>query len=162
MNTNKTNAPWPAHRVQFITLCTHEKQTTLGRIYKDKNGFVWQPTVWGMAAEEGLRKLKLSSQLVLIQDYVIMPNHVHLLVLYRRCNDRVVKWFISHCKHTMAQHMLKAQHTNEPIWETSYSSHYVQREHTQLALSQNIREHKTRWHYDSLNTFLPRPYSPKV
>ena len=61
MNTNKTNSPWPAHRVQFITLCTHEKQTTLGRIYKDKNGFVWQPTVWGMAAEEGLRKLKLSS-----------------------------------------------------------------------------------------------------
>ena len=36
MNTNKTNSPWPAHRVQFITLCTHEKQTTLGRIYKDK------------------------------------------------------------------------------------------------------------------------------
>ena len=51
MNTNKTNSPWPAHRVQFITLCTHEKQTTLGRIYKDKNGFVWQPTVWAAEAE---------------------------------------------------------------------------------------------------------------
>ena len=36
MNTNKTNSPWPAHRVQFITLCTHEKQTTLGRIYKGR------------------------------------------------------------------------------------------------------------------------------
>lgn len=148
-------SPWPAHRVQFITICTHEKQHILGKIYKRKDEHIWQPSPWGLAASDGLKKLKLSSQLVMIQEYVVMPNHVHMLVLYKRCNDRLVKWFISHCKHIMAQHMLKVHYTSEPLWEKSFSGHYVQREYTQYALSQDMREHQSRWHYDSLNTPPP-------
>lgn len=161
--TKKSFSSWPGHRVHFLTICTHERQPTLGHIEKTGSTWTWNPTPWGTAATEALQQLKENSTSVMIYEYAVMPNHVHLLVLYKRCNERLVSWFISHCKHVMTQRMQKASPcpADDPIWERSYSGYYIRCERTQRALCQNLQEHQNFWYYDSLFVQEPKKHDPK-
>ena|SRR5947209_17204703 len=60
----------------FITICTHETRCTLGRVENDR--IVLSP-LGEIVQNEWLRSNVLRPGLV-IDDYVIMPNHMHALV----------------------------------------------------------------------------------
>ncbi len=155
---NKPCSPWPGQRVQFLTICTYDRQLTLGHIDKIGETFIWHPSPWGVAAEKVMKQIQESSKQILVLEYAVMPNHIHLLIIYKRCYEDLIKQFIIQCKHTLTQSMIKAMPANDPIWEKSFAGQLVRREQTQHVLCQNLREHKKYWHYDSLYVHIPKRF----
>lgn len=135
---------------QFITICTHEYRNFLGLIRLQRHHKIWCPSPWGQAVEKTLRSMQQDEAAVVLEDYVVMPNHLHLLVLFHTCDRRLSHNFIATCKQGLARAMRAASPTEEPLWEKSFFQHTIQSTQSHYALSQSIRSHHDHWMYDSL------------
>lgn len=67
----------------FVTVCTHGRRETLSDIVGD--GFP-VPKPIGSVAEELIRQIPNKYPSVTVDQYVIMPDHIHLLLRVDRCN----------------------------------------------------------------------------
>ena len=57
----------------FVTICTHNRRCIFG-----------QPdnlNIFGKIAEEQIKKISTHYRSVLIDHYVVMPNHIHMIVV---------------------------------------------------------------------------------
>lgn len=141
----------PSMRTSFFSLFTTNRLPTLGSIrYVDQENVIWEPTEWGKKTEEALEYLQRTLKVVLIQEFIVMPNHIHMLILYNRGTPKVINWFSAHCKQTLTQHMIKSKYTNQPIWEKSFDSIEISQEYTAITARESIRQHHSRWKYDAL------------
>lgn len=68
----------------FVTLCSYEKKHLFGEI----NEGVFYPTKLGVILEEEVKLLTNYYNGVEIWNYVIMPNHVHLIILIDELENR--------------------------------------------------------------------------
>src|SRR5690349_8046967 len=64
----------------FVTMCTYQKRSLFGRIV---NGKVVLSRVGEIARDERLRTAAIRENVVL-DEYVIMPNHIHAILLVKR------------------------------------------------------------------------------
>lgn len=143
--------PWYApYFSQFITLCTHEYRPTLGLIRLQHHHRLWRPSAWGQAAATVLEKLQTTETAHIVEEYVVMPNHIHLLVSFQTCDRRYAHHFITHCKQSLAQAMRAAEPSSGPFWEKSFFVQTIQTSHTHYAFSEALRTHHDQWQYDSL------------
>ena len=69
----------PTLHTQLLTLYTHKRLPTLGSIRYSNKKYIWKPTDWGKTAESVLKNSQRVSKIVMIQEFVVMPNHIHLL-----------------------------------------------------------------------------------
>lgn len=144
--TNHTLMP----HTQLITLCTYQKQLTLGTIHNKHGMNVWIPSQWGKVVEEAIPQLQSFSNVIFIDNYSIMPNHVHMLVIFRNYQPRLTNWFVSYSKQTLAQRMMRVHPSQEPIWELAYTAQSIRQSFTQSAVSSHLKEHQAHWQYDDL------------
>lgn len=71
----------------FVTVCTHNRMCLFGEIASDE---MWLNKVGRIAKDEWLRTLTIRSEIQL-DEFVVMPNHLHGIVLIRpQQNDSVV------------------------------------------------------------------------
>ena len=61
----------------FITICVKDGHEMFGKI---DNGQI-KPTEYGIIAERNLINIPLHIKNVLADKYVVMPNHVHLIII---------------------------------------------------------------------------------
>ena len=68
----------------FVTICTHEKKKLLSSIEYVGEGLCALPqiklTEIGKIVEESIRFTGENTEGVVIEKYIIMPNHIHLLI----------------------------------------------------------------------------------
>ncbi len=69
----------------FITLCTYNRDLLLGVIEQDS---VQLSPVGGMVQEEWLRTPAIHTY-VTLDEYVIMPNHIHMIIILDHNRDNV-------------------------------------------------------------------------
>ncbi len=77
------NYDYAANGIYFITICTHGKEKTLCSILRrgDPCGLPrTELSELGTFAEETIREIEVA-EAVTVDKYVIMPNHVHLLII---------------------------------------------------------------------------------
>ena len=140
----------PSLRTQLLTLYTNGRLPTLGTIRSINQEYVWKPNEWGQAAETVLKTMQQTSKIIMIQEFVVMPNHIHFLLSYRQHKPYILNWFARRCKRMMTPPMLHAKHTSLPIWEGSFHSTEIRHEYTLHAVCENLREHHRLWQYDML------------
>lgn len=73
----------PVLHNQLLTLYTNHRLPTLGSIQSMNKKYIWKPTDLGKAAEAVLKSSQRVSKIIMIQEFVVMPNHIHLLISYR-------------------------------------------------------------------------------
>lgn len=150
MKNTKLGYGRPALHTQLLTLYTHGRLPTLGTIRSISQEYVWKPNAWGRAAEAVLKNMQYLSRIVLVQEYVVMPNHIHILVSYRHHTPHILNWFALRCKQMMTQSMLHDKQVSLPIWERSFHSIEIRHDGTLRAVCENLREHHSHWQYDAL------------
>ena len=90
MNDNKQtrkplrlkNYDYSSGGTYFLTICTHNKQKSLCEIIPRKDDFSLphtKLTVFGQLAKETITEITVRDY-VTVDNYVIMPNHIHLLI----------------------------------------------------------------------------------
>ncbi|MBO4614604.1 MAG: transposase [Bacteroidales bacterium] len=75
----------------FVTICTNERQHYFGEII---NGEM-QLSMIGKYIDECIQKISEHNQYAQIPEYVIMPDHIHLIVIISGNDCRNVPWRVS-------------------------------------------------------------------
>ena len=66
----------------FITICTHAREQYFGEIRYDENGeAIMNMSEIGKHAEECISKMELFHNDITVPLWVVMPNHIHFLVI---------------------------------------------------------------------------------
>lgn len=137
----------------FITICTAAKHDVLCRIRETESSD--QPcvelTALGKIAQNILENQSAGG--IVLEKYVIMPNHIHLLLLIPDAQaDQSVSDFVGRFKSMVATHWLKVCKANGmqmgPLWQRSFHDHVIrnQADHSRIWLY--IEGNPSRWTED--------------
>lgn len=164
----------------FVTLCMAVRQTLWGEI----DGGVIQLSQFGqIAAEELVRTSALRAE-VSPDEWVIMPNHLHMVVVIRldskrtaadaphveatadaplRRPPRSLGSFVAGFKSavTVRINMLRGT-PGAPVWQRNYYEHIMRNDAELAAIRRYIRENPARWDLDRDNLNNSRRLPPPM
>ena len=84
-NTRLPGYDYNSPGAYFLTICTQDRKCILSRIVGTGvlDGPYVELTPYGIVAEKYLRQLNDFYEDLRVEDYVIMPNHIHLLLVIK-------------------------------------------------------------------------------
>ena len=104
--------------VYFVTVCTHDRKCLFGKA-GDCNRY-------GKMAEDGILRIPDHFPQVQILKYVVMPNHVHILLRISG-GDRKLDRIIGNWKAYVTREIHRFQ-PEMKIWQTSFHDHIIRNE----------------------------------
>ena len=146
---------YAAPGVYFITICTHQHKCTLGEVCR--GGALLRP--FGRICAAEIRALQQRFN-VRVEKYVIMPNHLHLLLSVgevktepARAEQSPAPTTISDmiCAFKSVTAKLINQEEQTPgrnCWQRSFYDHVVRNEQEYLKIWEYIEENPLKWELD--------------
>lgn len=151
----------------FITICTQNRRCILSRIVG--NGDFDRPkielTKYGEIAEKYIQQLDSFYSNISIEDYVIMPNHIHILIFLKETEDLNVP-LEGQSGTPIPTNLLRANSTfsqfistfkrfcnkeyGENIWQGRSYDHIIRSQEDYDQHLRYIYENPTYWHFDKL------------
>ncbi len=137
----------------FITICTENRSCLLSAIETDGNNCTsCTLTVYGKIADKYIQQLNVFYEHISVEYYVIMPNHIHLLLVIHdssktsnsNLQNSVVSQFIS----TLKRFCNKEYGRN--IWQAHFYDHVIRDKQDYDIRIKYIYENPIRWYYDEL------------
>ena len=125
----------------FITICIRNRQCLLGFIEND----ILHPTEMGNVVIEEIHALENSRPGMTISQFVVMPNHVHLLI----ARERTARGKIPALERFIG--MLKAnvsKRCGESVWQRGYYDHIVRTENDLEKIREYIQNNPRKWELD--------------
>ncbi len=149
----------------FVTICTYQRHNTFGTVI-DGNMVLSQ---WGEIVNDEWRRTETVRANVELDAYVIMPNHLHGVVLivedatanksaseYHNANLQntasSLGQIIGHFKSIATKRIRTVAATREvPVWQRGYYEHIIRNEESLNEIRAYIISNPGRWSEDSLN-----------
>jgi REP element-mobilizing transposase RayT len=131
----------------FITICTKDRQCRLGRV--DDCTVKLSPI--GSIARSCWMALPDWFPNVDLDDFVIMPNHLHGIIQINEVAhalSNIIGSFKSATTRISRQNQLSP---NQQIWQRGYFDHIIRTEKSLFCLRQYILDNPIQWHLDELN-----------
>ena len=142
---------YSSHGIYFITICTHQHKQTLCQIVGD--GFPVPKPAWS-TAEYYIQQLPVKYPNVEVQKYVIMPNHVHLLIFLKKADtnhadsptiSNVIAWY----KYQVTKKINESFGTTaNRFFQRSFHDHIVRNEKDYQRIWEYIENNPMRWKED--------------
>ncbi|MBR1373712.1 transposase [bacterium] len=144
--------------VYFITICTQNRKELLGNIHNA----IMNKSECGKYVEYCINKIAEKYPFINVDTYVVMPNHVHLLLsinekfydkntLAQRTLPKVIQQFKSNSKklyNIFGQHF--GQRDTLPLqWQRNYYEHIVRNEKEYLEIYNYIENNPLAWELDT-------------
>ena len=141
----------------FLTICTAGRQCILSRIRTVGEGLAppaAELTEIGKIVEEQILDLPRRYPSFSIDKYVIMPNHVHLLI---SLTDREISGGASpsptavdvvRVMKSMSARLCREQYGIYPLWQRSFHDHVIRCEKDYLEIWQYIDDNPAKWAED--------------
>lgn len=147
------NADYNENGTYFITLCTQNKRCVLSVIEDSPEGPAVKLLPYGEIAEKYINQLNDFYSDISIDRYVIMPNHIHILLsvekdrgLVSSVQNSSISKFIS----TFKRFCNKVYGRN--IWQYRSYDHIIRSEKDYEEHANYIYYNPFRWCYDELYT----------
>ena len=137
----------------FVTICTHERRCILSDIVVG-DGVLDVPHVqlseYGKAVEQTLEEINHTYNHISIRKYVIMPNHIHLLVHVEENGtsrtpsptNRPLPLLVSTIKR------FSNKKCGIKLWQRSYHEHIIRNEQDYLEIWNYIDGNPAKWAED--------------
>ena len=131
----------------FVTICTKDRKCILSRIVGG-DAYIAphaELTAIGMTVERYLRSIPG------IAEYVIMPNHVHMILRISATDPREgPMWASAPTKANVPQlirswKILVTKNLGYGIWQRSYYDHVIRNERDYVAKAQYILDNPAKW-----------------
>ncbi len=131
----------------FVTICTHQKRCIFGEPNRLNE--------WGKLAESELLDIPNHYDGVTIDTYVIMPNHVHAIVVLERNGAERSRPFptlstIIGLYKSGVSRQIRALSPGTSIWQRSFYDHIIRNEKEYLDDWNYIQENPAKWQEDDL------------
>ncbi len=159
-NNRLKNYDYSENGAYFITVCIKDRKNLLGNIVGDDA--LDSPKIIlskiGVIAEQELLKIEAYYNNVKIDKYVIMPNHIHLIIkITERINPFPTKKYdisnvIGKYKAAVTRNVGNAfMHSEkEQLWQASFHDHIIRNEQDYLEIWNYIDTNPLKWKEDKL------------
>ncbi len=140
----------------FITLCAKDKRCIFGTVVR--RGVLDAPLVElsdaGKGTQAALAYLNAHSARICVDKYVIMPNHLHMILALRedgaasgasgmpRPTNALIPQFISSLKR------FTNRQSGQTLWQAGYYDHIIRNEADYLRIWKYIDENPAKWTQD--------------
>lgn len=118
----------------FITICTKDRRHYFGEIAEGKIQF----SNIGKIANQNIDKLETINKAIKIDKYVIMPNHIHLILIINKETNLLIPNIIKKYKEWVTKDI------KQSIWQKSYYDHIIRNEKDYLRIWQYIDENRNK------------------
>ena len=157
--TGVKNFDYNTEGAYFITLCTEDRRQILSRIVGvdvlgDPKNVELLP--YGIVADKYINQINDYYENITVEQYVIMPNHIHLLLFVRdngspRTSTPTKQTsIVSHFVSTFKRFCNKEYGSN--IWQRGFHDHVVRGREDYEEIVRYIHENPIRRYYDELYT----------
>ena len=123
----------------FITICTSNKNCLFGTTKKLNE--------WGKIAEQDLLEIPQHFSAVQMDAYIVMPNHVHMILKVEQENTVSVNHMIGLYKSGVSRKIRK----NTPdavIWQRSYYDHVIRNQAEYEKIWEYVTYNRQKWEAD--------------
>ena len=125
--------------VYFITICIKNRLELLGRIIKEN---YIELTPEGKIVKHNINKIEEIYDNAIIDEYIIMPNHIHMLLEIKYRKDVSISKIIKHYKTNVSKEVTYS------IWQKSFYEHIVRNEKEYLKIKEYVRNNIINWKND--------------
>ena len=144
----------------FVTLCTYNKKHILGTIVNGEMNY----NHLGKIAEKEIKNIQSHYNNVLVDKYVIMPNHIHMLVSITEyipagginpsptitCD---IPNIVGRFKAAVTRNVGDAfMHPAKSIWQRSFHDHIIRNKNDYEKIWEYIDTNVVRWELDCFYT----------
>ena len=144
----------------FVTICTENRKPMLSRISVGRGlaPAELHLTELGCVAEEQLRELETRYDSVVVDKYVIMPNHIHILLLFRgetagpRPRPTLMDVICAYKSLTTRFCKRLESSAGKKVFQTSFYEHVIRSEAEHLEIWRYIDDNPAKWTEDEFYT----------
>ena len=123
----------------FITICTHEKKCIFGTT-EDLNE-------WGKIAERDLKEIPLHFPNIRMDAYIIMPNHIHAIVIMEQDDSTSLNQMVGLYKSGVSRKIHKMK-PEAIIWQRSYYDHVIRNQVEYEKIWEYVTYNRQKWETD--------------
>ena len=124
-----------------MTVSTHHKQCVFGA--------AGEPNGIGQMAAQGITAIPEHFPEVTVDEYVVMPNHVHVILIFPQ-GVKDLSAVVGSYKAYVSK-MFHMEHPGVPLWQRSFYDHVIRDEAAYLEIKRYIRENPLKWNLDEYN-----------
>lgn len=125
--------------IYFITTCIKDRLELLGKIREENH---IELTKEGKIAKNNINKIEEIYDNVIIHEYTIMPNHIHILLEIKNKKKITISKIIKHYKTNVSREIKYS------IWQKSFYEHIVRNEKEYLKIVEYIQNNIINWKND--------------
>lgn len=133
----------------FITICTKNRTNILWDTSDAISGFnsCYMLSKYGQIVNDAILKIHEHYDSVIVDKYVIMPNHIHLILIIQNQNRRAMH---APTLSTVIQQMkgYVSKNVGFSLWQKSFYDHIIRSERSYQEIWQYIDENPLKWKYD--------------
>ena len=122
----------------FITICIQDRIEILGKIRDKKIKLTEQ----GIIAQNYLESIEVVYDGIKIDEYIIMPNHIHMIIEINSQTGISVPRIIKQYKEIVTKQI------GYSIWQKSYYEHVIRNEKEYYKIKQYIQNNVINWEED--------------
>ena len=122
----------------FITICVKDRLEILGEI---EENYI-RLTKEGNIVKQNLYRIEEIYKNIIIDEYVVMPNHLHILLWINYKNGTTISKIIKHFKTNISREI------GYSIWQKSFYEHIIRNEKEYLKIREYIRNNVINWKKD--------------
>ena len=123
----------------FITICIKNRLELLGEI---KNINYMELTQEGIIVKESIKQIEKRYINVEIDEYVIMPNHIHMILAVKNKRRVTISRIIKQYKAYVSKKI------GYSIWQKSFYEHVIRNEKEYLNIKEYIQNNVVNWKED--------------
>lgn len=147
----------------FVTVCTKNREELFEIEFPVGNDLRVVPPPQNEIVHKWLKEIETKYTNFKIDKYVIMPNHIHIIIVITerhigRSLQDVMRWFKTMVTNEyirlVKEH--KCKPFNEKLWQKSYHDHIIRGEKDYLKIWEYIDSNPLKWKEDCFYTERPQ------
>ena len=124
--------------IYFITICVKDRLEILGKIFENNIKL----TKKGIIVKQNIHGIEEIYKNILVDEYIIMPNHVHMLLSIQYKSSATISKIIKHFKANISRKI------GCSIWQKSFYEHIIRNEKEYLEIKEYIKSNIINWEND--------------
>jgi len=148
------NFDYSQNAAYFITVCTKNRCELLATIEDTTSGIPHvKLSAYGEITKQYIENISTATPDVFVSNFVIMPNHIHLILVVGNIADSGTPRAVSPTKAVIPKVInslkgLSSKKAGFSLWQRSFHDHIIRNETEYIGIADYIENNPTAWEHD--------------
>ncbi len=142
------NFDYSSARIYFVTINCHDNLHILGEIEQEGEENIFKPSTIGVTAATSIDEIPVYYPGVEVLDYVVMPNHIHILISLLESEGNINLSKIIGALKSIVTRKAQMNHPDIKLWKKSFNDHIIRNERDYFIHGEYVKANVQRWRKD--------------